>query len=124
MVVISVSLSGQELKAFDQVIESAGYDSRSSAVRDALYKFIADRQLNLSGHTHVALTLVYEPEQGQSDVSDVAHAFEDVITTSLHHHLEKTCVDVFIIHGEGSRVKQLLESLAKVKDVRVTMTAL
>ena len=124
MVVISVSLSGDELEKFDRLVKHFGFDSRSSAVRDALYHFIASHQLKLEGHQDVALTLVYTADSSQALVSKVAHQFEDVIRTSLHNHLEETCVDVFIVHGDGERVHGLLDALTKLKDVRVTPTAI
>jgi len=124
MVVISVSLSGEELEKFDRLVAHFGFDSRSSAVRDALYHFIASHQMELGGHQDVAITLVYTADRSQDLVNHVAHEFEDVIRTSLHHHLEGTCVDVFIAHGEGDRVHQLLDRLTKLKDVRVTPTGI
>lgn len=124
MVVISVSLSGEELEKFDRLVKHFGFDSRSSAVRDALYHFIASHQLELEGHQDLALTLVYTADSSQDRVNHVAHEFEDIIRTSLHNHLEQTCVDVFIVHGDGARVHELLDKLTKLKDVRVTPTAI
>lgn len=121
MVVISVSLSGPELEKFDRLVQHFGFGSRSSAVRDALYHFIASHQLELEGHQDLAVTLVYTAGR-QDAVNRVAHQFEDVIRTSLHNHLEETCVDVFIVHGDGARVHGLLDQLTKLKDVRVAPT--
>lgn len=38
MVVISISLSGAELKEFDGVTDKLGFSSRSDAVREALHR--------------------------------------------------------------------------------------
>jgi CopG family nickel-responsive transcriptional regulator len=122
VVVISVSLSGAELEKFDRLVRHFGFDSRSSAVRDALYHFIAGHQLDLAGHQDLALTLVYTADRSQDLVNHIAHEFEDVIRTSLHNHLEATCVDVFIVHGDGTRVHALMDRLTKLKDVRVSPT--
>ncbi len=120
MVVISVSLSGTELEKFDRLVGHFGYDSRSSAVRDALHHFIASHQLEFDGHVHLALTLVYVAERSQEKVNRILHTFEDLVSTALHHHLEKTCVDALILHGEGPRVHLLLDALTKLDGVRVT----
>jgi CopG family nickel-responsive transcriptional regulator len=120
MVVVSVSLSGPELNKFDRLVEHFGYGSRSSAVRDALHQFIASHQMKFEGHVHVALTLVYTADKSQDKVNKMLHKHEDLVTTALHHHLEGTCVDALIVHGEGQRVHGLLDDLTKIDGVRVT----
>lgn len=120
MAVISISLSGAELDKFDKLVKHFGYGSRSSAVRDALHHFITSHQLQFEGHVHLALTLVYVADKNQEKVGKVLHRFEDLVTTSLHHHLEGTCVDALILHGEGPRIHELLDALTKMDGVRVT----
>ncbi|MEK6974916.1 MAG: hypothetical protein AABY18_01075 [Candidatus Thermoplasmatota archaeon] len=120
MTVISVSLSGKELKQFDKLVEHFAFGSRSSAVRAALQHFIAMHQMKFEGHVHMALTLVYEADRSQEEVNRVAHEFDDLVSTSLHHHLEGTCVDSLILHGDGPRIHELLDALTKIDGVRVT----
>lgn len=124
MVVISVSLSGDELERFDRLVEHFGYDSRSSAVRDALYHFIADHRMEFGGHVDLVLTLVYAADKGQEQVNDTIHHHEDLIRTSTHHHLDDRCVDVLVVHGEGDSVHGLLDRLTQIDDVRVNVTSL
>ena len=61
MVVISVSLSAQELKEFEKVASQAGFSSRSDAVRDALARFVsANNWANgMEGKVSCALSIVY-----------------------------------------------------------------
>ena len=44
MVVISISLSGSELKEFDNITNKMGFSSRSDAVREALHRFVAQNK--------------------------------------------------------------------------------
>ena len=120
MAVISISMSGPELKEFDRLVDHFGFGSRSSAVRAALSSFVALHQMQFKGHVHMALTLVYEAKRNQGHVNDVLHDFDDLVSTSLHHHLEGTCVDSLVLHGEGHRIHELLDGLTKLDGVRVT----
>lgn len=124
MVVISVSLSGDELADFDRLVDHFGYDSRSSAVRDALHRFVAEHRMDWEGHVDLVLTLVYAADRGQNEVYAVAHDHEALIRTSTHHHLDERCVDVLVVHGPGEEVHRLMDRLTKVKDVRVNVAAL
>lgn len=124
MVVISVSLSGDELERFDRLVDHLGYDSRSSAVRDALYQFVSDHRMAFEGHLDLVLTLVYDADRGLEEVDDVVHDHAELIRTSTHHHLDERCVDVLVVHGGGEAVHELLDDLTQIRDVRVNVTSL
>lgn len=124
MVVISVSLSGEELDRFDRLVDHLGYDSRSSAVRDALYQFVSDHRMDFEGHLDLVLTLVYDADGGQDHVNETIHDHEAQIRTSTHHHLDDRCVDVLVVHGGGDQVHELLDQLTQIRDVRVNVTSL
>lgn len=124
MVVISVSLSGQELAAFDDLVEHMNYDSRSSAIRDALYSFITEHRLDFQGETALVLTLVYAADTGQHEVQQVLHDEGELVQTALHHHVGDRCVDLLVLSGPGARVHNVLDRITSVKDVRVNATPL
>lgn len=124
MVVISVSLSGQELAAFDDLVEHMNYDSRSSAIRDALYSFITEHRLDFQGETALVLTLVYAADTGQHEVQEVLHDEGELVQTALHHHVGDRCVDLLVLSGPGPRVHNVLDRITSVKDVRVNATPL
>lgn len=125
MVVISVSLSGKELADFDALVKHFGYGSRSRAVRDALYHFISQHRMKFNkGDLSLVLTLVYDADHGSDALNDVIHTHQGLIRTSLHNHLGTQCVDVLVTHGDAEALHSLLDSLARVKEVRVSVTAL
>lgn len=125
MVVISVSLSGEELARFDDLVDHMGYESRSSAVRDALYHFVREHRLEVTDEpVDVVLTLVSKAGDGQADVRATVHEHEDLVRTDLHQHLGDRCVDLLVLRGAGSRVHDLLDELSALDDVRATLTPL
>lgn len=122
---ISVSLSGDELASFDELVDHMGYESRSSAVRDALYHYVREHRLEIEDETvDVVLTLVYRASAGQREVRETVHDHEDLVRTDLHQHLGERCLDVLVLRGPGPRVHELLDELAALDPVRVTLTPL
>lgn len=122
MVVISVSLSGKELHEFDRLVEHFKYDSRSSAVRDALYAFIAQHRLEFQGEVDLVMTLVYATDAHREDVHHITEEASDLIRTTVHNHLGERCVDVLVLRGDGARIHALVDQLTRFKDVRVNAT--
>ncbi|MEM4196388.1 MAG: nickel-responsive regulator 1, partial [Methanothermobacter sp.] len=44
-------------------------------------------------------------------VTEIKHDYEDIISTQIHSHLKDgKCLELFIIEGESSRVRELTES--------------
>lgn len=124
MVVISVSLSGGELREFDRLVEHFKYGSRSSAVRDALYHFIAQHRLEFQDEGSLVMTLIYDAVSMPEGLHALLHEYSDAIRTSLHNHLGDKCADVLVVRGSGARAHELLDRLTRVKDVRVMATPL
>lgn len=124
MVVISVSLTSEELHRFDAVVDHVGYDSRSSAIRDALHHFVAEHRLEFKEAMDVVLTLVYDAGGRQDHVHDIIHDHQDVIQTSLHNHRGARCLDVLVVHGDGEEIHVLVDKLTRIKDVRVSINSL
>lgn len=124
MVVISVSISGKELAEFDRLVQHFGYDSRSSAVRDALYAFVAQHRIDFQDKANLVFTLIYDGAKPHHELHTVLHDHSDLVRTSLHNHLGDRCVDVLVVQGEGGRVHSLLDRLTRLTDIRVNATPL
>ncbi|MGB1697856.1 MAG: CopG family ribbon-helix-helix protein [Thermoplasmatota archaeon] len=123
MVVISISVSGPDLAKFDEMVSHFGYDSRSSAVRDALYRFIADHRVAFGGEMDAVITLVYNADSRQDEVHGIVHEFQSEIQTSIHNHREHQCFDVLVVHGDGARIHEMVDRFTRIKDVRVNLTS-
>ncbi len=126
MPVISVSLPSEDLDAFDDLVEHMGYESRSSAVRDALYRFVQDHRLELEdeGHVELVLTLVYAADRGQGEVQDVIHEHQGLVRSALHEHLDGRCVDLLVLRGDAPAVHEVVDELSRIRDVRVRASTL
>lgn len=125
MPVISVSLPSEDLDRFDDLVDHMGYESRSSAIRDALYSYVAQHRLDLEGEeVGVVLTLVYAADRGQAAVQEIVHEEGHLVQTSLHQHVGDRCVDLVVLHGAGDDVHDVLDRLTSIRDVRVNATPL
>jgi len=122
MVVISVSLSAQELKEFEKVASQAGFSSRSDAVRDALARFVSDNNWanDMEGKVSCALSIVYS-DRKKLHVHEIVHQYSDIVHSSMHTHLGQRCVEQIVLDGDGEEVRKLLSELLGHKDVRITM---
>lgn len=121
MVVISVSLDGEDLERFDELVEHLDYESRSSAVRDALYHFTSEHRLDFEESGALVLTLLHDHERGRDDIHEITHEYGDLIRTSLHSDVERGCVDLLVAQGEGQALHGLVDELTGLEGVRVSV---
>lgn len=120
MVVISISLSSKELKEFDAITEKMGYSSRSDAVREAFQNFISENRWKGSGEGPINLlvSLIYEDDKAHK-VLDIIHDHSSTIHSSSHTHVDHKCIDQLVLKGEVEQLKEFLNSVAGIKDVRM-----
>ncbi|NJD75723.1 MAG: CopG family ribbon-helix-helix protein [Candidatus Methanoperedens sp.] len=120
MVVISISLSGTELKEFDNITNKLGFSSRSDAVREALHRFVAQNKWieHLDNSSPFIATIVYDDKREQP-VHNVIHDFKNIVKSSTHTHFGDRCAEWVILQGDGEIIKQFVESLSAIKDVMV-----
>lgn len=117
---ISISLPPDLLYAFDELTKSIGYE-RSRAVQIAMRNFIASYywvrgQKSIIG----ALLVIYDHEiRGIVDrIIDVQHKYSDLITSSMHVHLdERKCLEIIIVKGVTSSVKKLFEEITSIDGI-------
>jgi CopG family nickel-responsive transcriptional regulator len=126
----SVSLPPPLLESLDEAWKSMGYENRSKAIHDAVRSFITEfewmrKEGQIVGAVHV---LYYLDKPGLlEEVVGVQHSFRDVISSTLHIHLEENkCLEIIAVKGNAEEVKNLTQALmAKkgVKQVRVAAMA-
>jgi CopG family nickel-responsive transcriptional regulator len=119
---IGISLPKNLLDRFDEILNYRGYSSRSEGIRDAIrtyityYKWMAD----VKGEREGVITMVYEHDQRGLLVTltDIQHEFNTIIKASLHSHVtHDRCLEVILVHGDGSQLKALAERLMSQKGV-------
>jgi CopG family nickel-responsive transcriptional regulator len=114
--VISVSLPPDLIAEMDRLIQFNGFKGRSELVRTALRQLSQDSQ-DPGDHIHGSITISY-PEGKEARISEVRHAFHDVVLSLMHTHCkEDVCMDVLIVGGQSGRVLALTETLRRMRDV-------
>ncbi len=120
---IGVSLPKNLLKEFDSIIKTRGYSSRSEAIRDAIrnyiimeYKWLEKEEGEIVGVVNV----IYDHHvKGVSDaIISLQHDFLDVITTTLHVHLNRDyCLEMILVKGDMKRIRKLVDKITTLKGV-------
>lgn len=123
MVVISISLSAQELKDFEEVARQAGFSSRSDAVRDAIHRFVMGKSPvnDAVGDISCVVSIIYS-EKKKHNVHEVIHEYADIVHSSMHTHIEHRCVEQIVLAGNAAEIKKLLAELSAEKNVRITVS--
>jgi len=127
---IGVSLDSDLLKKFDAFIKRAGYIGRSEAFRDLIRARLTDEVLQ-NDDTEVVgvLTIVYDHHRRQleEELTDIQHHSHHNIITTTHVHIDlHNCLEVILIRGKVSEVRQIslqLSSLKGVTQTKLSMTS-
>lgn len=119
---IGVSLPKNLLDEFDAIIKSRGYSSRSEAIRDAIRMYINEfRWLEReSGEVIGVVSVIYDHNyRGVSDaIISLQHDFNDIITTTMHIHLDEVnCLEMINVRGDMGKVKKLVGRFSSLKGV-------
>ena len=128
---IGVSLPEKLLSRFDEIILKRGYSSRSEGIRDAIRNYIVHYEWmsDVQGERVGVITLVYSHSQRGlvENLTEIQHDSGNIIQSSLHVHLDHdNCLEVTIVKGRASQVKELADQLIAlrgVKDGSLTMSS-
>jgi len=112
MGVISVSIGRELMEQVDALMED-GYPSRSEVFRAGIRRLIEDRNSELQGSAKCVLVVSYRKGSDER-ITRLKHEFSGLIETQMHTHLsEKRCTELFVLSGEGCRIKELIKNLRK-----------
>lgn len=125
MAVVSISVPDDLVDDMDASIASGAYRGRSEWMRAASRHYLQhgaadamDGGADAGRHVHGSLTLVYQ-EGHEARISDVRHAFHDVVLSMMHTHCEpEVCMDVLIIGGPGHRITALRQAVDRMREVK------
>jgi len=124
----SVSLPPSLVDKFDGTWKNMQYENRSKAVHDALRSFITEFEWmrRTEGQiTGAILVLYYLDKPGLlNEITRVQHEFKNVISSSLHVHLEEDkCLEIIAVEGSAREVKSLAQVLMAKKGVKQVKVA-
>jgi len=127
----SVSLPPPLVEKLDETWKSMQYENRSKAIHDAVRSFITEFEWmreEAGWITGAVLVLYYLDKPGLlEEITRVQHQFKDVISSTLHVHLEENkCLEIIAVEGGAQEVRSLTQVLmAKrgVKQVKVAAMA-
>ena len=123
-----VSISSGLLDKFDELIEAKGYVNRSEAIRDLIRDYLVEHEWEKDAETMGAVTLVYDHHMREltESLTALQHDFHSSVISSMHVHVdEHNCLEVIVIRGKGSKVKEIADRLISTKGVKhgkLTMT--
>ncbi|MGB0652542.1 MAG: CopG family ribbon-helix-helix protein [Thermoplasmatota archaeon] len=122
MAVVSMSLPDDLVAEMDGAIDAGDYKGRSEFLRAAVRRQL-QAETDASGaaagdaHVHGSITTVYGHGH-EARVSDVRHAYHDVVLSLMHTHCEpEVCMDVLIVGGAADRVHGLQAALERLREV-------
>lgn len=117
----SVSLDDKLLAQFDDYIQTRGYSNRSEAVRDLIRKVLVNEEWEQDSEVVGVVTLVFNHHQPQlqEKITELQHAYHHQITSTTHVHMDHhNCLEVTIVKGRASQVRELAENLIALRGVK------
>ncbi|KKH49767.1 nickel-responsive regulator [Methanosarcina sp. 1.H.T.1A.1] len=120
---IGISLPGELLDKFDKALVKRGYSSRSEGIRDAIrtYNQHYEWMQQIEGKRAASISIVYDcSKKGvTSTLAEIQHEYMDLISSSVHFHMEENfCFEVIILEGDGEKIVELAEKILSLKGVK------
>jgi CopG family nickel-responsive transcriptional regulator len=128
LVRFGVSLDQKLLQTFDRHIERRRYTNRSEALRDLIRDNLVGEEWDENKETVGTITFVYDHHVRDltAKLTDIQHDYQGRILSGMHIHLDHDhCLEVLVVKGRGSDIKQVADALVSVKGVKhgkLTMT--
>ncbi len=125
----SISMDQELLTTFDAHVREQGYTNRSEAIRDLIRKALVQEAWEQDQEVAGVITLVYNHHRSQlqEKITDLQHAYYRLITSTTHVHMDHhNCLEVVIVKGMASQVRELASrmiALRGVRDGKLTMSS-
>lgn len=88
-------------------------------MREALREFVHATEWDRNAaRASIILAVLYEKGNPKADLAILQHRFDE-IRTMLHTHLDdRNCLQIFVVEGSTSRLKELIAHIRRVKGVK------
>jgi CopG family nickel-responsive transcriptional regulator len=120
MSILSVSMPDSMVKTMQHLQRSQGFSGNSELVRAALRLLIADvrEKESVTGPTDAVIVVTHNEER-EEPVTRIKHRFDDVVKTHIHNKAGKgTCVEVFLVEGEGSKAASMAKAFQREDGIK------
>ena len=123
MSTINISLPKGMVEKIDRIVKEQGYASRSELVRDAVRSFFSevDWASRLSGVALAVVTMTFNMERRGvfEEISRLQHKYEHIISTTLHNHLGKSCLEVILTRGDINEIRRFTDNLKVIRGIEI-----
>lgn len=124
-----ISMDEILLKQFDKFIQQKGYDNRSEAIRDLVREKIIEENIeHANQEVFGALVFIYDHHKRELEkkLSNFQHSYYKNIISTTHVHISHDeCLEVIILRGKASILKNISDQLLSFKGVlngKLTLT--
>ncbi len=119
---IGIAIGEDLLKEFDKLIAGRGYANRSEAFRDLIRNELVS-EISGSSDSEVCgtITLIYDHHVRLllEKLNSLQHDYHSAILTAVHVHLDHdNCMEVILVKGKSSLVRNLANMLIATKGVK------
>ena len=127
---ISMSLERSLLERFDQQLRDEGYPTRSEAIKALMRRSLTEKAWTKDAMVAGSITLVYDHHRSGivKQLMDIQHDFGALIVSTQHVHQDHNhCLEIIVVKGKASRIRDLLTMLKSTKGVKhnsLVMTAI
>jgi len=104
----------------DEVQKSLGFTGRSELVRAGIRLLLQDvrDKRAVTGQVSAVVVLTHN-EENEEAVTRIKHRFDDIVRTHIHNKTGKrTCVEMFLLEGNGSEVTSMTKEFQKDDGIR------
>jgi CopG family nickel-responsive transcriptional regulator len=118
---ITISVEEALLRQFESLVAGGGYPTRSEAVKTLMRKALVDQEWQKGKDVAGAVAVVYDHHRGAivKKLVNAQHDFGRLIVCTQHVHLDHdNCMEVIIVRGSSSRIRDLLARLKAIKGIK------
>ncbi|MBI2597569.1 MAG: hypothetical protein HYW50_00045 [Candidatus Diapherotrites archaeon] len=120
MNIVSVSLTEKNLSDLERLKVARGLENVSQAVRaaiaDSLKSIETEKEFE---KIRTAVLIASHSHKTEKFLSEAKHAFQKLVKSQNHYCTNgNECIDIFLLGGNGTKIKKMRDVLLKNKDIK------
>jgi CopG family transcriptional regulator, nickel-responsive regulator len=117
---LSFSMDTNLLERWEKMLRESGYVNRSEFIRDMIRDRLVEEEWERDDEAVGTLTLIYNHHsRGLTEkLTHLQHDHHNVILATTHVHLDAhICVEVILVKGKASQIREMINLLRQQKGV-------